>query len=220
MRSRASRLRRPPSSSCGRRSRGGVTGNARGSRCAVVLPTDTVYGLVTTAHREGPALGLARLKGRPESMPAALLAADLDVLLDCIPELRGRAGVIARALLPGPYTLVLPNPARRFRWLAGANPGTIGVRVPVLHGAAAAVLAQVGVVAATSANLHGRPAPRRLADVPAEILAAAAAAIDGGELPGTASTVLDFCGPQPLVIREGAGSAMAAIERALIATGK
>jgi tRNA A37 threonylcarbamoyladenosine synthetase subunit TsaC/SUA5/YrdC len=44
-------------------------------------------------------------------MPVALLAADLDVVLDAVPEARGRAAVVARALLPGPYTLVLPNPA-------------------------------------------------------------------------------------------------------------
>lgn len=184
---------------------------------AVVLPTDTVYGLCTDGYREGPARRLARLKARPEGMPMALLAADLDVILDAVPELRGRAAVLARALLPGPYTLVLPNPARRFRWLTGSNPHTIGIRVPDLPAQARSVLEQVGAVAATSANLHGSADPARVEDVPNEIASAVAALIDAGELPGTPSTVLDLTGPQPRVLREGAVAApeaLAAIARA------
>ena len=61
---------------------------------------------------------------------------------------------------PAPYTLVLPNPARRYRWLTGSQPETIGVRVPELAGTAKPVLDRVGAVAATSANLHGEPDPR------------------------------------------------------------
>ena len=82
----------------------------------VVLPTDTVYGLCATPHRADPVLRMYRLKGREESRPTALLTANLDMLFECVPELRGRSGTLARALLPGPFTLVLPNPARRFRW--------------------------------------------------------------------------------------------------------
>lgn len=177
----------------------------------VVLPTDTVYGLCAEAYREEPVQRLARLKGRPEGMPIALVASDLDVLLDAVPELRGRAAVLARALLPGPYTLVLPNPGRRFRWLAGANPATIGVRVPELQEDARAVLQAVGAVAATSANIHGGPDPARVADVPEAIRSRVAAVVDAGELPGSPSTVLDLTGPQPRVLREGAVSAEAAL---------
>ena len=63
----------------------------------------------------------------------------------------------------------------------------------------------LGPVAATSANLHGGPDPRRLADVPTAIRASCAAEIDGGELPGTPSTVLDLTGAEPRVLRTGAG---------------
>jgi L-threonylcarbamoyladenylate synthase len=170
----------------------------------VVLPTDTVYGLCTNPYRSDHVERLYRLKGREPLKPIALAAADLDMLFECIPELRGRSGAIARALLPGPYTLVLPNPARRFRWLTGARPDTIGVRVPVLAGDAAAVLARAGAVAATSANLAGGPEPRRLEDVPEALRTGAAVVLDGGELPGTPSTVLDFTGAEPRVLREGA----------------
>ena len=179
----------------------------------VILPTDTVYGLCADAYREGPVERLARLKGRPEGMPVALLVASVEGLVDCVPELPGPSLAIARALLPGPYTLVLPNPARRFRWLGGTRPDTIGVRVPVLQDAVRAVVQQLGAVAATSANLHGGPDPRRVADVPEELRQAAAAVVDAGELPGTPSTVLDLTGGEPDVLREGAVPAEEALRK-------
>jgi L-threonylcarbamoyladenylate synthase len=171
---------------------------------AVVLPTDTVYGLCVDAYREAPARRLYRLKHRPAGMPVALLAAELDLILDAVPELRGRGAVIARALLPGPYTLVLANPARRFRWLCGSNPEAIGIRVPELPPPARAVLDRVGVVAATSANVHGERDPARVDDISNDLCAGVAAVVDAGELPGTPSTVVDLTGSEPTILREGA----------------
>jgi L-threonylcarbamoyladenylate synthase len=179
----------------------------------VILPTDTVYGLCASPYREEPVLRVYRLKGRPESQPSALLCSDVEMLFECVPEVRGRAGRIARALLPGPYTLVLPNPARRYRWLTGSAPEAIGVRVPVLEGDAAAVMSRVGAVMATSANLHCGPDARRLAEVPEPIREACGAFVDGGELPGRPSTVLDFTGSEPAVLREGAAPVAEALER-------
>ena len=183
----------------------------------VILPTDTVYGLCADAYRSEPTERVYRLKGRPRTKPSALLAADVDTLLECIPELRGRSGSIARALLPGPLTLILPNPARRFRWVAGEDYDAIGVRVPALNGPTVEVLEQVGCVIATSANLAGEPDPRRLDEIPGEIRDGVAATIDGGDLPGTPSTVLDFTGDEPKVVREGAMPAAEALERAAAA---
>ena len=168
----------------------------------VILPTDTVYGLCTTASSAPAVEELYRLKGRAPTQPTAILAGDVEALLESLPELPER---IVRALLPGPYTLVLPNPARRFAWLNGARPDAIGVRVPNLPPDAAEVLRRAGPVVATSANLRGGPDPRRLDDVPRELREAAAAELNGGELPGVASTVIDFTGEEPKVLREGAG---------------
>jgi L-threonylcarbamoyladenylate synthase len=183
----------------------------------VILPTDTVYGLCALAYSREHAERLYRLKTRDLLQPSALLASDLDVLLECVPELRGRSAAIARALLPGPYTLVLPNPAHRFRWITGADPDAIGVRVPELPAESKAVVAAVGCVVATSANLPGGPDPRRVDEVPQEIRDGVGAIVDAGELPGTPSTVLDFRGPEARVVREGAGPAREALERVALA---
>jgi L-threonylcarbamoyladenylate synthase len=177
----------------------------------VVLPTDTVYGLCANPYRSEPAEKIFDVKGRDQQQAIALIASDLEMLFECIPELRGRPATIARELLPGAYTLVFANPARRYRWLTGSRPDTIGVRVPAVEGYGKQVLDRVGAVAATSANLHGRPDARSVADIPQEILSRVAEVVDAGELPGTPSTVIDYTGERPVVLREGAGD----VERAL-----
>jgi L-threonylcarbamoyladenylate synthase len=183
----------------------------------VLLSTDTVYGICVDAYREPPFRRLLALKGRPATMPVALLAADLDAILDAVPEARGRAAVVARALLPGPYTLVLPNPARRFRWACGTTPEAIGIRVPDLPPPALAVVRRAGVVLATSANAHGSSDPARVEDVAAEILDGVGAIVDAGVLPGRPSTVIDLTGPEPVVLREGAVAADEALAHARVA---
>ena len=179
---------------------------------AVVLPTDTVYGLCADAGSEGACRRAFALKGRPEGQPAALVCSDVETLLELVPELPEK---LVRALLPGALTLIFGNPDRRYPWLGER---TIGVRVPELSGVAAEVLSGVRVVMATSANLHGGPDPRTLDDVPEPVRAGCAAVVDGGKLPGTASTVLDFTGPEPRVLREGAVPAAEALSRSRSAT--
>jgi L-threonylcarbamoyladenylate synthase len=160
----------------------------------VVLPTDTVYGLCTSPLAPE---SLARLKGRGADQPIALIASEVDILLELVPEL---PEAVVRGLLPGKLTLIFPNPEGRFPLLSPLD--TIGVRVPELSGAAQRIVTRVGAVAATSANLHGGPDPRRLDDVPREIREAAVV-VDGGELLGTPSTVVDLTGPRPSIVREG-----------------
>jgi L-threonylcarbamoyladenylate synthase len=151
---------------------------------AVILPTDTVYGLCALPGHEDV---LYELKGRDRSKPVALLAADVDALVEAVP---GLDRAVLERYLPGPFTLVF---------------GDVGVRVPDLPPAAAEVVREVGVVAATSANASGGPDPRRLEDVPEEIRAACGAIVDVGELPGVPSTVVDLTSGAPRVLRQGAG---------------
>lgn len=178
----------------------------------VVLPFDTVYGLAADPGNEDAVQRLYELKGRVAEQPSALVAAGVDELLDCVPELRADE-ILLRRLLPGPLTLVVRNPAGRLAWLSGRHHGTIGVRVPDVRGATAEVLQTVAVLVATSANRPGETDPRRLDDVPEEIRRGAGAVVDGGELPGTPSTVLDLTGAEPRVLREGAVPAAEALDR-------
>jgi len=149
-------------------------------------------------------IALYAAKGRDAIQPTAVLFASVDVLLERVPELPAAAARVSRGLLPGPLTLILPNPGRRYAWLNVERPDALGVRVPAVGGPGRAVLAALGALVATSANLPGGADPRRAEDVPAEIAAAVDVVVDGGLLPGTPSTVLDLTGPEPLVLRQGA----------------
>lgn len=175
----------------------------------VLLPTDTVYGLVSSLGEE-PAERLYELKGRSRAQPTAVIAASVEAMIEAVPELDEE---LLRKVLPGPYTLVVPNPAGRFPWLTGGQPGPIGVRVPVLPGAAQDVLDAVGIVLATSANEPGGPNPVTLEDVPRRIRDGCAAELDLGALPGTPSTVVDLTAAEPRVLREGAVPAADALGR-------
>jgi L-threonylcarbamoyladenylate synthase len=163
----------------------------------VVLPTDTVYGLCCDAATRAPTERLYALKRRELAQPSALLAASVDDLVAAVPEL-DRARV-----LTGPYTLILPNPERRFPWICGTTPEKIGVRVPDLPAPAADVVRALGVVVATSANLHGGPDPWSVEELAPELRGLVV--VDAGELPGTPSTVIDLTGEEPRVLRQGAG---------------
>ena len=177
----------------------------------VVLPFDTVYGLAAEPHDEASTRRLYELKGRAATQPTALVAASIEHLRALLPELDMTRDW--HELLPAALTLVVPNPAHRFAWLTGANPEALGVRVPDVTGPTRALLAEVGAVVATSANRPGEPDPRRLEDVPEEIRTGAAAVVDGGELPGTPSTVVDLTGPEPRILREGAVSTSEVLRR-------
>src|SRR5438876_3014460 len=94
----------------------------------VVLPFDTVYGLAARPDEESTRR-LYALKGRALEKPTALVAYDAQSLVESIP------GLETELLLRGLFTLIVPNPQRRFPWLTGTNPDTIGVRLPELTGA-------------------------------------------------------------------------------------
>jgi L-threonylcarbamoyladenylate synthase len=89
-------------------------------------------------------------------------------------------------------TLVLPNPARRYPLACGPVPDRLGLRVPSLSGALAPLAAARWPVLQSSANLSGEADARVLADVDERVRARVDMQLDGGELPGTPSTVVDL----------------------------
>jgi tRNA threonylcarbamoyl adenosine modification protein (Sua5/YciO/YrdC/YwlC family) len=153
-----------------------------------VFPADTVYGLACDPSNRVAVERLYRLKRRPPDKPSAVMFFDVGVALEAVPEVGGRTREVVRRLLPGAVSLLLPNPTGRFPLACGDDPGTLGLRVPRvdrLSGVRWPVLQ-------SSANLAGGPDPRRLEDVPQRIRRAADLVLDGGELPGTPSTVIDL----------------------------
>jgi L-threonylcarbamoyladenylate synthase len=179
-----------------------------------LLPTDTVYGIAAAAGDREACLRLYALKQRPASQPTAVMLGSVDALLTAaLPELGDRVAALCRRLLPGPLTLIVPNPGERFGHLCGDHRDRIGVRVPDLEPAVAELADAVGGLLITSANLRGGPDPARLDQVPAALRDRASFVVDGGALPGRASAVIDVTGDRPRVLRDGPGldAALAAI---------
>lgn len=175
-----------------------------------IFPADTVYGLCCDAANPQAVARLYQLKGRPSAKPAAVLFADVEGLLSALPQLGPRTAAAVRRLLPGSLTLLVPNPTGRFP-LAG--PGQLlGVRVAELAFSLGRPVLQ------SSANLAGGPEARRLTDVDERLRAAVDLAVDGGELPGRSSTVIDLGdyedGRRWRIVRSGAVGTVA-VERAL-----
>jgi L-threonylcarbamoyladenylate synthase len=197
------------------------------SRCiavggVAVFPADTVYGLACEPDLEDAVRRLYFLKHRPPDRPAAVMFFSLDLALAALPELGPRTTAALQALLPGAVTLLLPNPRRRYPLACGPDPATLGLRVPAWPEALAGLGAVRWPVLQSSANLTGETEARTLDAVPESIREAADLVLDGGELPGTPSTVVDLRAFEDqdgwAIAREGAVPA-AAIDVALSRLG-
>jgi L-threonylcarbamoyladenylate synthase len=157
-----------------------------------VFPTDTVYGVCCDPENEQAARRLYALKGRPATRPAAVMCFALEPALELLPELQLDERAALSALLPGPVTLLLANPARRFAPACRIDPATLGLRVPQLPERLAALAALSRPVMQSSANISGQPDARTLEQVPQSMLDGADLVLDGGALPGKPSTVIDL----------------------------
>jgi L-threonylcarbamoyladenylate synthase len=153
-----------------------------------VFPADTVYGLACAPDSEAAVRRLYELKGRPPDKPAAVMFFAVAPALAALPEIGANTRRLLERLLPGGVTVMLPNPHGRYPLACGPDPRTLGLRVPEVPR-----LREVGVpVLQSSANPSGGADARRLADVPQAIRDGADLVLDGGELPGTPSTVIDL----------------------------
>jgi L-threonylcarbamoyladenylate synthase len=168
-----------------------------------VFPSDGVYGLACDPLDAGAISRIHRIKGRDDGKPAAVMYFSPLAMRELVAELGPRAAAAVSALLPGPVTLVVKNSGHRYPLACREDVERLGIRL--LAGPLAGAMCPIFQ---TSANLSGKPAPGGYADVPDEIIAAVDLAIDGGELTGLPSTVVDIAaiddGGDWEVLREGA----------------
>jgi L-threonylcarbamoyladenylate synthase len=157
-----------------------------------VFPTDTVYGLCCDPDDERAAARLYELKGRPARRSSAVMFFALDHALEVLGELAEAERLALEVLLPGPLTLLLANRPQRFAAACRRDPGTLGLRVPRLPENLSALVSIDCAVMQSSANLSGEQDARSLEEIPQQLLDGADLVLDGGELPGTPSTVIDL----------------------------
>jgi L-threonylcarbamoyladenylate synthase len=154
-----------------------------------VFPADGLYGLACDPLRADAIARLHALKGRDDGKPSAVLFFSPLILRELVGSLGERTRAALAALLPGPVTVVVHNPERRYPLACREDPERLGIRL------IESPLGGVGTpLFQTSANRTGAPAPARFEDVPGDIVAGADLAVDGGELTGAPSTVVDVTG--------------------------
>jgi L-threonylcarbamoyladenylate synthase len=168
-----------------------------------VFPSDGLYGLACDPLDEAAIERIHRIKGRDDGKSSAVLYFSSLAMRELLDGLGPRTAEVVGALLPGPVTLIVPNPDLRYPLACRDDPEKLGVRLigGPLQGAMCPVFQ-------TSANLSGEPAPSVFDEIPSTtIVDAADLAIDGGALTGLPSTVVDVTeieeGGEWRVLREG-----------------
>lgn len=170
---------------------------------AVVLPTDTVYGIGADAFSPEAVASVLAAKGRGREMPPPVLVASVRTVDGLATDVPAYARDLIAAFWPGPLTLVLTAQSS-LMWDLGETNGTVALRMPQ-DDVALALLTEVGPMAVTSANLTGHPPATTVTDAAAQLGAAVAVYLDGGPTVGTAvSTIVDCTGEEPVVLRQGA----------------
>lgn len=185
---------------------------ARGA--LVAFPTDTVYGVGAHAFRPAAVGRLYHVKLRPIDKAIPLLIAPEQDFAVIAREIPPTARTLAERFWPGGLTLVLPR-APDLPGVITAGGDTVAVRVPD-HPLTLTLIRKVGApLAATSANMSGRPSPIRADEVVRELGGRIEYVVDGGQSPGgVESTVVDCARARPVILRLGAVS-REAIEQAL-----
>lgn len=151
-----------------------------------VFPADGLYGLACDPLKQEAIERIHRIKGRDDGKPSAVLYFSPLAMRELVESLGDRTRAAVGALLPGPVTLVVDNPAHRYPLACRADPERLGLRL--IDGPLGGMM---WPVFQTSANRSGEPAPASFAEVPPDVLSAVDVAIDGGALTGSPSTVID-----------------------------
>jgi L-threonylcarbamoyladenylate synthase len=171
-----------------------------------IFPADTLYGLACDPLDAEAVARIHELKGRDDGKPSAVLYFSPLAMRELVAGLGPRTGQAVAALLPGPVTLVVANPERRYPLACRDDPERLGVRL--IEGPLAGAMTPVFQ---TSANPSGSPAPTSFDEIDPQLVEGVDLAIDAGELIGRPSTVVDVTAIDAdgswSVLREGAVSA-------------
>lgn len=169
---------------------------------AVVVPTDTVYGVATATAVPGSTAALFRLKRRPVDVALPVLCADEEQARSLAGALPAAAEALMAGCWPGPLTLVVARRGGLDLDLGGPDDETIGLRVPDAP-IVRAIAERVGPLACTSANRHGHPTPVTAAEAAAALGPGVGAVVDGGRCEGLPSTVVAWSGSELRILRQG-----------------
>jgi L-threonylcarbamoyladenylate synthase len=167
----------------------------------VAFPTDTVYGVGGIAYYGKAIKKIYRVKKRHTDKAIPILIGSMDDLGRVARYVDPRMQMLIDRYWPGPLTIIVQK-GRELPDEISMYP-TVGVRMPD-HPFTRELLCTVGPLAATSANISGRPDPLSAKEVTAQIGDRIPLIIDGGQTPGGhPSTVVELRDDELLLLRSG-----------------
>lgn len=169
---------------------------------AVILPTETVYGLFAQAMNEAAVEHVYQLKRRPKDKAMNLNVADLETILAFSKNQPSYLKTLYEAFLPGPLTIILQANDRVPAWI-NSGLSTIGFRIPN-HPKTLELIQQTGPLIGPSANISGRESGKIFADIKTQFNNEVTGLADDAVLTGVDSTILDLSGETARILRQGA----------------
>ena len=151
-----------------------------------IFPADTLYGLACDPLDPEAVQRIHSIKGRDQGKPSAVMYFSPLAMRELVSGLGERSRQAVSQLLPGPVTLVIANPQRRYPLASRDDVETLGVRL--IEGPLAGAMTPIFQ---TSANRSGEPPPTSFEQIDPEILEAVDLAIDADGVIGEPSTVID-----------------------------
>lgn len=168
---------------------------------AVVLPTETVYGLFAQALNEEAVQQVYELKRRPRYKALNLNVASLEEVYRFSKNQPSYLEKLYQAFLPGPLTIILQANDQVPIWI-NSGMKTIGFRVPK-HSITLDLIRKYGPLIGPSANLSGKASGTDFQQIMLDFQGQVSGLEDDASLTGQDSTILDLSGEKARILRQG-----------------
>ncbi|MCR4257141.1 L-threonylcarbamoyladenylate synthase [Streptococcus uberis] len=169
---------------------------------ALVLPTETVYGIFAKALDETAVNHVYQLKKRPRDKAMNLNVADYQTILEFSKEQPSYLKDLFEAFLPGPLTIILKANNKVPAWI-NSGKSTVGFRLPN-HPLTADLIKKTGPLIGPSANISGNESGKEYASIMAAFDHEVAGYEDDQAITGQDSTIVDLSGEKAKILRQGA----------------
>ncbi|WP_099877108.1 L-threonylcarbamoyladenylate synthase [Streptococcus suis] len=169
---------------------------------AVILPTETVYGLFAQALNEDAVNRVYQLKQRPRDKAMNLNVSNLNDIYFFSQNTPFFLEKLYNRFMPGPLTIILKANENVPFWV-NSGLDTVGFRLPN-HEQTLRLISEAGPLIGPSANISGNESGKKFSDIQAQFPVDLPGIEDDQALTGIDSTILDLSGQKARILRQGA----------------
>ncbi|HEM3468091.1 threonylcarbamoyl-AMP synthase [Streptococcus suis] len=169
---------------------------------AVILPTETVYGLFAQALNEDAVNRVYQLKQRPRDKAMNINVSNLNDIYFFSQNTPFFLEKLYNRFMPGPLTIILKANEKVPFWV-NSGLDTVGFRLPN-HEQTLRLISETGPLIGPSANISGNESGKKFSDIQAQFSVDLPGIEDDQALTGIDSTILDLSGQKARILRQGA----------------